>query len=107
MNLPSLEVNLIPTKAILLAHSHARMKREEEMWQELRKALFDGLAKELFLLIGEEAYPPIPFRLAADTRSRIPVNLLVIDSHPKNEGERRLPSISAAGRPIARSSLLF
>ncbi len=60
MQLPELEIDLVPVKPVLLAHPHPGMKREQEMGQELREPAFDSRAKALLLGAGEEPTRPLP-----------------------------------------------
>jgi hypothetical protein len=55
MNLPSLKVDLIPMKTVLLTHAHPGMDRQEQMRKELWKPPLNGISKVGFFSIRQES----------------------------------------------------
>jgi hypothetical protein len=106
MNLSPLEIDLVPAQTVLLAHAHPGVKGKQQVRQKLGKSMLDGLAQPRLFMIREKPHPSVALRLATDSGRGIALDLLVVNSDPKNQGKGRLPPISAAGCPVAFRGLL-
>ncbi len=50
--------------------------------------------------IGQKSHPSRALRLAPDAHRRVAVGLLIVDAHPKDQRESRLPAIPTARSPV-------
>lgn len=74
--------------------------------KEARKSFQDDLLEIGLFPIRQEADTAIVLRLAANARSRVSVDLLVVDSNPEDEGKGSLPSIPGGGSPLLGFALV-
>jgi hypothetical protein len=62
----------------MLAHPHPGMDGQKEVRQELLKSVPNGSAETNLFRVGQESDAPSTFRFAANSRHRIPVDLLIV-----------------------------